>query len=249
MANWSFFADWHTHTCYSDGKGSIAANARAGQVRSLQQVAITDHAPASLGVGLKQPEVTLQQMRTEIEAWNKTEVTPQLLLGAETNIISQQGDLDLPKRLLKDLDVVIASLHPLVKPLTLKDGVSMLLPNLVQRYTPLRSRKLRNINTKAMVEAVYRYPIDFVAHPGLWIDIDTLELANACVRRGTTRNKLPSHTDILAGYVQAAMPTGVDFVISSDAHEPSLVGDLDAGLELARRLQLPLERIRNLMKG
>ena len=45
------------------------------------------------------------------------------------------------------------------------------------------------------------------------------------------------------------MPTGVDFVISSDAHEPSLVGDLDAGLELARRLQLPLERIRNLMKG
>ncbi len=246
MESWSAFADWHTHTHYSDGKGTIAANALAGRDRQLRQVAITEHGPASLGLGLKEPVLTLSKMRAEIDAWNASEQQPLLLLGAETNLISRQGDLDLPRKLLKGLDLVIASLHPLVRPLTWQDGASMLLPNIVQRYTRLRSRQLRNTNTKAMVEAVYRNPVSFVAHPGLWIDIDTEELANACVRRNTALEINCQHTDILFDYVAVAMPTGVDFVINSDAHSPAQVGQLAAGLHLAQRLQLSPERVRNI---
>lgn len=220
-------------------------NALAGRERQLRQVAITDHAPASIGVGFKEPAATINQMRAEIEAWNAEEQTPQLLLGAETNLISRQGDLDLPLKMLKKLDVVIASLHPLVKPLDWRDGTTMLLPNVLQRFTRLRSRQLRNTNTKALVEAVYRNPVSFVAHPGLWIDIDTEELAHACVRRNTALEINCQHTDILADYVEVAMPTGVDFVISSDAHLPAQVGQLDAGWALAKELALPPERIRN----
>lgn len=245
MESWSLFADWHTHTQYSDGKGNIIDNALAGRERQLRQVAITDHAPASIGVGFREPATTISQMRAEIEAWNAKEQTPQLLLGAETNLISRQGDLDLPLKILKQLDVVIASLHPLVKPLAWRDGATMLLPNVLQRYTRLRSRQLRNTNTKALVEAVYRNPVNFVAHPGLWIDIDTEELAHACVRRKTALEINCKHTDILADYVKVAMPTGVDFVISSDAHLPAQVGQLDAGWALAKKLALPPERIRN----
>lgn len=245
MEPWSVFADWHTHTQHSDGKGTIAANALAGRDRQLRQVAITDHGPASIGVGLKEPALTLSKMRAEIDAWNKSEQQPHLLLGAETNLISRQGDLDLPHGLLRSLDLVIASLHPLVKPRAWQDGISMLLPNIVQRYTRLSCRQLRNTNTKALVEAVYRNPVSFVAHPGLWIDIDTEELANACVRRNTALEINCQHTDILLDYVAVAMPTGVDFVINSDAHSPVQVGQLDAGLCLAQRLQLSPERIRN----
>lgn len=245
MENWSLVADWHTHTQYSDGKGTIIDNALAGRERQLQQVAITDHAPASIGVGLKKPTDTLSKMRAEIEAWNTHEQEPQLLLGAETNLISRQGDLDLPLKSLKQLDVVIASLHPLVKPLAWQDGAAMLLPNILQRYTRLRCQQLRNTNTKALVEAVYRNPVTFIAHPGLWIDIDTEELANACVRRDTALEINCQHTDILADYVKVAMPTGVDFVINSDAHLPAQVGQLEAGWRLAEKLQLSPERIRN----
>ncbi|HHW98157.1 MAG TPA: histidinol-phosphatase [Firmicutes bacterium] len=245
MQDWSLFADWHTHTRFSDGTGTIRANALAGQARGLRQVAITDHAPGSLGVGIKKPLETIRQMRAEIDAWNAEGNEPQLLLGVETNLISRQGDLDLPAKLLKQLDVVIASLHPLVKPLTWRDGATMLLPNAIQRFTRLRSRKLRNTNTKALVEAVYRYPISFVAHPGLWIDIDTEELAQACVRRNTALEINCLHTDILADYVRVAMPSGVDFIINSDAHCPAQVGQLEAGRRLAEKLGLPPERIRN----
>jgi putative hydrolase len=245
MKTWTLFADWHTHTHYSDGKGTVAANAQAGQQRGLQQVAITDHGPASISVGFKKPTDTIGKIQAEIEAWNDAAQKPQLLLGAETNLISRQGDLDLPAELLKQLDVVILSLHPLVKPLTWHDGATMLLPNVLQRFAGLRSRQLRNTNTKALIEAVYRNPVDFVAHPGLWIDIDTEELAEACVKCDTALEINCQHTDILADYVKVAMPTGVEFVINSDAHRPDQVGQLTAGKRLADKLGLAPERIRN----
>ena len=84
-----------------------------------------------------------------------------------------------------------------------------------------------------------------MAHPGLWIDIDTRELATACVQHGTALEINCQHTDILADYVRAAMPTGVEFVINSDAHRPDQVGQLAAGKRLADQLNLPPERIRN----
>lgn len=245
MKTWSLFADWHTHTRYSDGKGSIEENAVAGRRRGLSQVAITDHGPASLGVGLRRSAATMGRMRAEIDAWNASQQTPRLLLGAEANVISRQGDIDLPVTIQEQLDLVIVSLHPLVWPLTWQDGVTMLLPNLLQRYTRLRSRHLRRANTAALIAAVKRNRIDFVAHPGLWIDIDTRELAAVCVQHGTALEINCQHTDILADYVRAAMPTGVEFVINSDAHRPDQVGQLAAGKRLADQLNLPPERIRN----
>ncbi len=245
MTEWRLFADWHTHTTYSDGKGSIAMNARAAAERGLSEVAITDHAPNNLGVGMKRPEFTLAEMRSAIERCNQAQPATKVLLGVEANLISHDGDLDLPPKLQKQLDLLAVSLHPLVKPSNWWDGARMFLPNLLERATGFRSRRLRNLNTKALVSAVYRHDVSFVAHPGLWIDIDTRELAEACVRRNTALEINCNHADRLAGYVQAAMPSGVDFVINTDAHVPSAVGRQEAGIALARRLQLDPERIRN----
>lgn len=245
MNDWQLYADWHTHTTYSDGKGSISDNAEAARQRGLSELAITDHAPNNLRVGMRDPAETLAEMRQEIERWNAERPDLCLRLGVEANLISQDGQLDLPDALLEQLDLTIVSLHPLVKPASWRDGACMFLPDLVQRLTTLRNQGLRNRNTKAMVEAVYRHPVSFVGHPGLWIDIDTRELAEACVRRGTALEINCSHADELAGYVQAAMPSGVDFVINTDAHRPEEVGHQEAGIALAKRLGLDSDRIRN----
>lgn len=245
MKDWDLYADLHTHTCHSDGQSAIAGNAQAAKARGLTQVAITDHGPANIGVGMKRPELTLAAMQEEIKAWNGLESVPEVLLGIEANVISRDGDLDLPDKLLSRLDVVVASLHPLVHPASVMDGLTLFVPDLLQRVTKLRTRRLRNANTKALVEAVNRHPVSFVGHPGLWIDIDTRELAEVCSRRGTALEINCSHADELAGYVQTAMPTGVDFVINSDAHTPDRVGRLESGVALAKRLNLPVERIRN----
>ena len=40
--------------------------------------------------------------------------------------------------------------------------------------------------------------------------------------------------------------TGVDFVIDSDAHSPSNVGKVDFALDIVKRLEIPLSRIKNI---
>jgi putative hydrolase len=245
VMDWRLFADWHTHTLYSDGQGTIADNARAARERGLREVAIADHAPNNLGVGVRHLEQTLAGMRREIREWNQSEPDLSVKLALEANLISRDGDLDVPKKVAGDLDFLIASLHPLVIPNNWRDGLTLFLPNLLQRMTRSRWRRLRNDNTKAMVEAVHRYPVSFVAHPGLWVDIDTRELAEACVQNDTALEINCRHAAALTGYVQAALPSGVDFVINTDAHLPADVGRQEAGIALARRLELPPEQIRN----
>ena len=55
-----------------------------------------------------------------------------------------------------------------------------------------------------------------------------------------------SYADRLAGYVQAALPSGVQFVINSDAHTPDRVGDFTAAFQLIEKLQIPSARLVNI---
>ena len=50
------FADYHTHTKYSDGQGTPAQNIDAASKRGLKEVALTDHGPGSIGIGVAKPE-------------------------------------------------------------------------------------------------------------------------------------------------------------------------------------------------
>jgi len=54
------FADCHTHTKYSDGRGTPAENIRAAAERGLSVVALTDHGPKGIGIGVAKPETFLE---------------------------------------------------------------------------------------------------------------------------------------------------------------------------------------------
>ena len=47
------FADYHTHTLYSHGKGTIQQNVEAAQRKGLKEIAITDHGPGHILYGVK----------------------------------------------------------------------------------------------------------------------------------------------------------------------------------------------------
>ena len=47
-----FIGDYHTHTNYSDGKGSVMDTALAAKQRGLKEIAVTDHAFHLLRKGL-----------------------------------------------------------------------------------------------------------------------------------------------------------------------------------------------------
>ena len=98
--------DLHTHTiasghAYNTRNEMIAAAVEKG----LEILAITEHAPAMPG--------SCQQIY-----FSNYKVLPRrhgdltVLYGAELNILDYVGHVDLPEEILKELDVVVASIHP-----------------------------------------------------------------------------------------------------------------------------------------
>ena len=238
------YADYHTHTRHSHGQGTVEDNVRAAIDAGLHTVAISDHGPANLfGVGVRNLGV-FQAIRQEIESCQSKFPQIKLLLGVKANIIGIDGTLDIPPEALGQFDLILAGLHPLVYPADLISGLAMV-GNLMGRHWQYLSNRLRPWNTKAVISALTRYPIDILTHPGLHMNIDTEKVASVCAQVGTYMEINTGHDHISADYLQIAFRAGTRFVISSDAHTPSRVGDAAKGLKLARLAKIPCFAIRN----
>lgn len=239
-------ADYHTHTRYSHGSGTVEDNILAARRRGLKAVAITDHGPAMVfGLGVKGAG-TLLRIKEDVNRYNQVYPDIRTYAGVEANVIGVDGTLDVPRRVLKELDLVLAGLHLQVRPKTLADGFHLIAGNIILARTSRRlKQRVRVVNTKALVEAVNRYDINIITHPGLHLDIDTAELARACARRGTSMEINAGHGYMTEEYVRIAEHHGATFAIDSDAHRPENVGRLERGLAVAEKVGLNPERIIN----
>lgn len=243
------FADYHTHTTYSHGEGTVRENIAAAQARGLEQLAISDHGPANPFLGIRGSRVLLD-IKKEVAYYNGRYDDIRVLTGVEANIVGSDGKLDIPDEVLRQMDIVLAGLHRFTWFTDWQAGKTMYLENPLGKM-PLgilrrhMAAKARINNTKAVVEAVYHNAIDIITHPGLHMAIDTFELARACAKRGTALEINASHGASLAEFARAAASQGVSFAINSDAHYPRDVGRLDRGLAVAEKLGLTADRIIN----
>jgi len=238
--------DLHTHTVYSHGKGSIEDNVRVASKRGLQAVGIADHGPSHLFIGIGGASA-FWQMKREIETLRHKYPEVEILLGVEANIVDTDGTIDVSAAILPELDFLLVGYHKLVRPQSLAafwQGAY----NFWSGWTKTSSESLRVANTAAITAAVRRYPIVAITHPGLQIDIDTAELGRVCKEHGTFLEINSSYGRELDQFIMEALPTGVRFLLSSDAHEPERVGDFFQAYQLIQRLQIPRERIVNLQK-
>ncbi len=238
------FADYHTHTRYSHGRGSIEENIQAAQAKGLQEIAITDHGPGHYFIGLK-GEKAVKEARRELDFCREKYSRLKILLGVEANVISPEGEIDVPAAIMPYLDLILVGYHLMVRTTSLSFFYSLNIKNRLARYKPGLARELRQQNTAALIKAVQRYPVKIVTHPGLHVDIDTLALGHACRERGTSLEINCSHINKGKGFVKAALVTGVTFAVSSDAHSPSRVGEFQEALDFIRQERIPLERIIN----
>ncbi|MCT4620843.1 MAG: PHP domain-containing protein [Marinisporobacter sp.] len=237
------FADYHTHTIYSHGKGTIKENVDMAIQKGLREIAISDHGFGHLLFGVKKKN--LSKMREEIEAINQSTEKIKVKLGMEANIISRDGKLDIGHDTIKQLDMVLAGYHFGALPNNLKDCFQMHGNNFLARYFPTVDKKARVINTDAVVAAIYNNPIDILTHPGAKANIDTKEIAKAAAARGTALEINSSHGFLTVEYIKIAMKEGAKFVISSDAHKPVDVGNVTKGIERAIQAELSVDRIIN----
>lgn len=237
------FADYHTHTIYSHGKGTIRENVEKAISIGLEEIAITDHGPRHIGYGVKRKNFSV--MRKEIDELNREFKDINILLGVEANVVGYDGTLDIDDDIKKYLDILLVGFHFGALPQSIKDGYKIFGLNYMGKMFKKKAEKARYLNTQALINAINRYKIDIITHPGAKVDIDSRMLAKAAAKRGTKLEINASHGHLTVEYIKIAMQEDVEFVIDSDAHTPEDVGNVMKGIERAKKAGLTAERIIN----
>ncbi|NLN14337.1 MAG: PHP domain-containing protein [Tissierellia bacterium] len=238
--------DYHTHTVYSHGEGTIRDNVEAALKKGLKEIAICDHGPGHFLYGVKKKNIPL--MRGEIDRLNE-EYAPKgirILLGVEANLIGYDGTIDMDEDLIKMTDILLLGYHYGIIPNSLYDSFGMYVRNPLSKVLPLGRERMIELNTQAFVRAINRYKIDFITHPGSKARVDIRALAREAAKVGTALEINSKHSQLSVESIRIAMEEDVDFVVNSDAHKPEEVGEVRVALERAKAAKLPLERIRNI---
>ena len=209
--------DLHVHSNWSDGKDSIKDIARACREKGYEYVAITDHSQGlRVANGLTPRE--LARKKREIENINRTCGKPRLLYATEVDIDSQ-GSLDYPDSVLKEFDLVIASIHTGFK-------------------------QSRQQLTRRIVKACGNKHVHIIGHPTgrLWgtregYEIDLGEVFKAARDTNThfEINSFPERLDFNDSNCRRAKEAGIKLAISTDAHSVVQLDAIRFGVAMARR--------------
>lgn len=239
-----FFADYHTHTIYSDGRGTVRENVEAALARGLETIGITDHGPKNIGAGVDKPE-TYMTIKDEVRTLAKEYEKINILAGAEADITGVDGSIDIPKEVVKELDLLIVGLHPFVMSDSLSDAWRLVVENQFCKLSRRCRERARNTNTKALIEAIHRYKVDIISHPDLKMPVDVPALATVCARQGVAFEINTGHRYDKTDLIKEAAAAGVTFVVNSDAHFPQTVGDLSAAGRWLEKLHIPPDMVMN----
>ncbi len=238
-----YFGDYHTHTVYSHGKGTIEDNVLAARRLGLKQIAVTDHGFGHAAYGVKRAK--FPEMRREVERLNAKYPDIRVLLGLECNLISASGDMDLRDGEEKLTDVVICGFHKFAWATSLRQTFAFMLPNIAYSMTGHASRKDVVRNTDAYIKMLEKHKADILSHLNYAIKADAVEVALACKHFGTLVELNGKRVNLTDEEIEKMLENDVDFIVDSDAHSPSKVGDFSVPDSYVQRLHIPAERIAN----
>lgn len=238
--------DFHTHTIFSHGKGTIEENVKRAEELGLKEIAITDHGLKHIVFGLRPWKV--KKMRKIIDELQKT-TSVKILLGVEANLISRNGDIDIKPSQRDWFDIVVCGYHKAVFSNNFFEWFRFIFKNNFLQFLHIKqSERTREINTRALIKAVEKNKIDILGHVNHDMHVDAVAVARACKERGTyfEINAKKEHVDTKT--LKEVEKTGVKFVIDSDAHTVARVGEFSRALEMCQKADIPLERIANYNK-
>ena len=234
--------DYHTHTTFSHGKGSIEDNVRAAVSAGLQGLAITDHGPGHLTYGVKRRDFPV--MREEVDRLRQAYPQLKLYLGVEANVVFKPPYLDLKEEDLSYFDFIIGGYHY---------GVfgGYCAGNWLDAHGLLPEAAGRNLlvrNTEMTIAALYENNLKILTHPGDKGRFDIAAIARACEETDTLMEISTWHSHLTVDEIKTASKRDVKFVVSSDAHTPDRVGSFAGGVKRALQAGLDIERIVNIRR-
>lgn len=236
--------DYHTHTIYSHGKGTVMENALRAKEIGLKEIAITDHGFEQMAFGIKRKKVP-QLIEDCKKATLETGV--KVYVGMEANLCDENGRTDMGVNDYKDFDIFLMGIHRFVKFTRFKDFWNVLVVNAL--YTAFKkeaSKSLIRYNTRAYINSIEKYPIDAVTHLNFLCFCDVAEVAKAARDNGTYIELNSKKVHLSDEQLEKVRDTGVRFIVDSDAHSVDRIGDTKLVDELLSRVEVPRERIDNI---
>jgi DNA polymerase (family 10) len=209
--------DLHMHTHYSDGSNSVAEMADAARAKGYAYIVISDHSHHIPLLHGMTPE-KCQQQWAEIDAYNAAHPGFTILRGMEVDIL-EDGTLAMGDETLRELDVVIVSVH---------DHFNL----------------GKKAQTKRIIKAISNPYVHILGHPtGRLIgkrapyDVDMEKIFDAALDFGTVMeiNAQPTRLDLDDIYTKTAKEKGLKFSIDSDAHRTYCLDFMKYGVYQARR--------------
>lgn len=222
--NREYIIDTHTHTIASGhAYNTILEMAKAASENGIKILGITDHSKAM-------PDASGDFYFMNLKAMDREAYGVELLLGVELNIIDFNGKVDLPSRYIKEMDIVIASLHtPCIQPGTMEE------------------------NTNALIKCCENPLIHIIGHPddGSY-ELDMKRVVKAAKETGTilelNNNSIVFRKNARENdkkMLELCKEENVPIVIGSDAHAVGKVGENANAMELVREVGFPQELILN----
>ncbi len=241
----ALLADYHTHTKYSrngHGKGTIEENVRVAYNKGLRQIALTDHGFNQKLYGIRRKDI--EKARAEIEDV-KERYPIDVLLGVEANIISSHGDVDIVEDDYKNLDIVLLGFHRFVKSTSKREQFGFIIKNILCEIFHHTSKKQKEKNTNAYINAMRNYDIDILTHLNHACKVDVEKVARVAKETNTLIELNGKRLGMTDEEILKCYELGCKFVIDSDAHSPKRVGECNLGLQAALRLRIPDSAIVN----
>ncbi|MDQ7820106.1 MAG: DNA polymerase/3'-5' exonuclease PolX [Armatimonadota bacterium] len=218
--------DLQMHTRWSDGADTLEEMARAARALGYEYIAVTDHSQSLKFVGGVPVDELRAHARVARQVSDKVGIA--VLMGTECDILPD-GRLDYPDDVLRELDVVVCSVHS-----RLKMG--------------------RQEMTERIIRALENPHTDILGHPtGRLLgqrdpyEVDMEAILDAARRTGTAVeiNASPERLDLNDTHAKMARERGVMLVISTDAHNRYQLRYMQFGIGIARRAWLQKEHVLN----
>lgn len=222
-----YILDTHCHSISSGhAYSSITENAKYASQIGLKLLAITDHAPKMPGACNLLYFLNLRVLPKYING-------VEILKGVELNILDEEGTIDLPEKILQELDIKIASLHP-----------------------PCIECKGKLENTKAVVNTMKNKHINIIGHLGdprypINIDevVDCAKKTNTLIEINNSslnyNNGRAGGDDTIIEILNSCKKKGTSIVLASDAHYHTYIGNFENIEKLLEITKFPEELIVN----
>ena len=210
-------SDLHIHTNWSDGSNTIMEMALAAKKLGHEYICITDHS-GNLRIANALDEKRIKKQRKEIDDATKKIKNFTILKGTEANI-DANGNIDVKNNILKEFDVVLASIHSGFK--NPKEKI-----------------------TKRLLKAMENEHVDIIAHPfgrlinerpAYEMDFDKILEKAKQTKTVLEINAFPERLDLKDTHVRAAVKARVKLSIGTDAHDSEQLRYYKLGIATARR--------------